>query len=258
MNELIHIGNADISIKEYNGQRVVTFKDIDLVHDRPDGTARKSFWRNKDHFVEGEDYFVLNVDEAQKLFNIAAPNGLALITEQGYLMLVKPFTDDLAWEVQRQLVSSYFKVRQTVDERLSPETKMLYQMINQIAASEIQAKEAKELAQKAVETTEAIKEAVKPVFDNWRSEINSKFNRIQKNADKQFSILRTEMYAELERRAGCDLNTRLRNKRIRMQESGCTKTEVNNLNKMDIIEEDKKLREIFSKIVTEYEIRYCA
>ena len=258
MNEIIHIGNSEISIKEYNGQRVVTFKDIDLVHDRPDGTARKSFWRNKDHFVEGEDYFVLNVDEAQKLFNIAAPNGLALITEQGYLMLVKPFSDDLAWEVQRQLVSSYFKVRQTVDERLSPETKMLYQMINQIAASEIQAKEAKELAQKAVETTEAIKEAVKPVFDNWRSEINSKFNRIQKNADKQFSLLRTEMYAELERRAGCDLNTRLRNKRIRMQESGCTKTEVNNLNKMDIIEEDKKLREIFSKIVTEYEIRYCA
>ena len=32
MNELIHIGNSDISIKEYNGQRVVTFKDIDLVH----------------------------------------------------------------------------------------------------------------------------------------------------------------------------------------------------------------------------------
>ena len=258
MNEIIHIGNADISIKEYNGQRVVTFKDIDLVHDRPDGTARKSFWRNKDHFVEGEDYFVLNVDEAQKLFNIAAPNGLALITEQGYLMLVKPFTDDLAWEVQRQLVSSYFKVRSTVDERLSPETKMLYQMINQIAASEIQAKEDKELAQKAVDTTEAIKEAVKPVFDNWRSEINSKFNRIQKDSDKQFSVLRTEMYAELERRAGCDLNTRLRNKRLRMQENGCTKTEINNLNKMDIIEEDKKLREIFSKIVTEYEIKYCA
>ena len=30
------------------------------------------------------------------------------------------------------------------------------------------------------------------------------------------------------------------------------------LNKMDIIEDDKKLREIFSKIVAEYEIRYCA
>lgn len=262
MNELIHIGNSDISIKEYNGQRVVTFKDIDAVHGRPDGTARKRFNDNRQHFIEGEDFFKVSASEIRttNLFEIPdkATTDYALITEQGYLMLVKSFTDDLAWEVQRQLVSSYFNVRQTVDERLSPETKMLYQMINQIAASEIQAKEAKELAQKAVDTTNAIKEAVKPVFDNWRSEINSKFNRIQKNADKQFSALRTEMYAELEKRAGCDLNTRLRNKRNRMQENGCTKTEINNLNKMDIIEEDKKLREIFSKIVSEYEIQYCA
>lgn len=267
MNELIHIGNTDISIKEYNGQRVVTFKDIDAVHGRPDGTARKRFADNRKHFVEGEDFFVLkpqdieNIELSEKrtLENVVVSNfGTALLTEQGYLMLVKSFTDDLAWEVQRQLVSSYFRVRNVVDERLSPETKMLYQMINQIAASELQAKEARELAQKAVDTTEAIKEAVKPVFDNWRSEINSKFNRIQKSTDKQFNVLRTEMYAELEHRAGCDLNTRLRNKRSRMQENGCTKTEINNLNKMDIIEESKQLREIFSKIVAEYEIKYCA
>lgn len=263
-DKLVHIGNSDICVKEYDGQRVVTFKDIDAVHGRPDGTARKRFNDNRKHFVEGEDFFKVKCSEVRPFFGQTPPNGfnpdadIVLLTESGYLMLVKSFADDLAWEVQRQLVSSYFKMRSVVDERLSPETKILYQMINQIAASEIQAKEARELAQKAVDTTEAIKEAVKPVFDNWRSEINSKFNKIQKSADKQFSVLRTEMYEELEYRAGCDLNTRLRNKRRRMQENGCTKTEINNINKMDIIEEDKKLREIFSKIVSEYEIRYCA
>ncbi len=268
MNELVHIGNSDISIKEYNGQRVVTFKDIDMVHGRPDGTARKRFNDNRQHFIEGEDYFKVSVSEIRttKLFDIPdkATTDYALITEQGYLMLVKSFTDDLAWEVQRQLVSSYFKVR-TVAEDLSPQMKLLYGLCDQLAQAERQANEAKriadnakETASKAVESVESIKEAVKPVFDNWRSEINSKFNRIQKGADKQFSVLRTEMYTELEHRAGCDLNTRLRNKRSRMSENGCTKTEINNLNKMDIIEEDKKLREIFSKIVTEYEIQYCA
>lgn len=34
---------------------------------------------------------------------------ITLITESGYLMLVKSFTDDLAWDVQRQLVNSYFR-----------------------------------------------------------------------------------------------------------------------------------------------------
>nr|DAP18583.1 MAG TPA: hypothetical protein [Caudoviricetes sp.] len=258
MGDLVHIENIDISIKEYNGHRVVTFKDVDLVHNRPEGTARKRFNDNKKHFIEGEDFFVRKTDEAAKDYGIVAPNGLVLLTEQGYLMLVKSFTDDLAWKVQRQLVNSYFRVRHIVDDRLSPETKMLFTMINQIAESELQAKQAKELAQKAIETTESIKEAVMPIFDNWREETNEKFNRIQKNAEMPFKDLRTEMYAELERRAGCDLSVRLRNKRSRMMENGCTKTEINNLNKMDIIEGDKKLREIFSKIVSEYEIKFCA
>ena len=39
MNNLVKIGNSDLSIKEFNGQRVVTFKDVDSVHERPDGTA---------------------------------------------------------------------------------------------------------------------------------------------------------------------------------------------------------------------------
>lgn len=269
MGELIHIGNSDISIKEYNGQRVVTFKDIDAVHGRPDGTARKRFNDNRNRFIEREDFFKISASEIRtaKLFDIPdkATSDYALMTEQGYLMLVKSFTDDLAWDVQRQLVNGYFKTREKVKRALSPELQMLQGLLSQMVEKELADKErdrqiliAKETADKAVATTESIKEAVKPVFDNWRSEINLKFNRIQKGAGAEFRILRTEMYQELERRAGCDLNTRLRNKRNRMAESGCTKTEINSLNKMDIIDDDKKLREIFSKIVTEYEIKYCA
>ncbi len=109
MNEIIKINNHDVTVKEYNGQRVVTFKDIDMVHERPDGTARVTFNSHKDKFVMKEDYFVCDAYEARELFGITAPNGITLITEQGYLMLVKPFGDDLAWEVQRKLVKSYFK-----------------------------------------------------------------------------------------------------------------------------------------------------
>lgn len=111
MNNLIKIGNQEISEKEFKGRRVVTFKDIDLVHERPEGTARKRFNDNKKHFIACEDYFVRNTDEAKNEFGITAPNGLMLLTEQGYLMLVKSFTDDLAWTVQRQLVSNYFNKR---------------------------------------------------------------------------------------------------------------------------------------------------
>lgn len=107
--QIVAVGNSEVAVKEFRGQRVVTFKDIDTVHERPEGTARRNFNTNKNHLIEGEDYFVRNTSEAKWEFGITAPNGLVLITEQGYPMLTKSFTDDLSWKVQRQLVTSYFK-----------------------------------------------------------------------------------------------------------------------------------------------------
>jgi len=115
MNEIV-INQTALTAREYSGQRVLTFKDIDTVHGRPDGTARRNFNDNKKHFIENVDYFVRNSYEAKEEFNIIAPNGLMLVTETGYLMIVKSFTDDLAWAVQRQLVNAYFRNRiQTAD-----------------------------------------------------------------------------------------------------------------------------------------------
>lgn len=111
------ISNVEIAVKEYRGQRVVTFKDIDAVHGRPEGTARKRFHDNREHFVENEDYFKVKCLEVRPFFGQTTPNGfnpdadIVLLTESGYLMLVKSFTDDLAWKVQKQLVSWYFRAR---------------------------------------------------------------------------------------------------------------------------------------------------
>jgi len=127
LGEIIHVGNRDISVKEYNGQRVVTFKDIDDVHNRPDGTANKRFLDNKKRFVEGEDFFKISNSEIRKSRIIPISDNdymdKILVTEQGYLMLVKSFTDDLAWEVQRKLVNDYFGAK-----KLSPVEMMRIQL----------------------------------------------------------------------------------------------------------------------------------
>lgn len=52
----------DVQIKGYNGQRVVTLKDIDTVHCRAIGTASRNFRENKERFIKGVDYFVLTGD----------------------------------------------------------------------------------------------------------------------------------------------------------------------------------------------------
>ena len=119
MNEVITIENTEMQIREYSGQRVVTFKDIDTVHQRPSGTARKTFNRNKKHFEVGKHYFVLKTDEAKKLYNMVTPNGLIVLNERGYLMLVKAFTDDLSWQVQDRLVEVYFNATEQYLEQIT-------------------------------------------------------------------------------------------------------------------------------------------
>lgn len=117
--QTVSINKNDIAVKEYQGKRVVTLKDIDLCHNRSDGTAGRNFRTNKQHFIEGTDYFKICPDEIRrhKIMDISAKTreDVTLITESGYLMLVKSFTDDLAWDVQRQLVNTYFRVQNKTD-----------------------------------------------------------------------------------------------------------------------------------------------
>lgn len=116
MENIVNVEGTELDVREYNGQMVVTFDDIDLVHKRPSGTARKAFNRNKKRFINGVDYIVLEKENSNvhrvDIRNIDIPNrGITVFTESGYLMLVKPFKDDLSWNVQRTLVNAYFAVK---------------------------------------------------------------------------------------------------------------------------------------------------
>lgn len=121
----MQIQGTEIQIKEYQGKRVVTLKDIDAVHQRKPGTASRNFNQNRSRFIEDIDFFRINVtdNEIRSQFGISPNAGgtVILITETGYLMLVKSFTDDLAWKVQRELVDSYFRESPEPDEQCMQE-----------------------------------------------------------------------------------------------------------------------------------------
>ena len=137
MNEIIKINNHDVTVKEHKGKRVVTFKDIDMVHERPEGTAKRNFNENKDKFIENEDFFSIPYSEFCTEYVPNPPKGgnpnipVYLVTEQGYLMLVKSLTDDLAWEVQRKLVKSYFnakKLKSAIEELQEIQTRAILEV----------------------------------------------------------------------------------------------------------------------------------
>ncbi|NVN06064.1 phage antirepressor KilAC domain-containing protein [Asaia spathodeae] len=115
----IMICNQPVSVLEYAGQRVVTLAMVDAVHQRPEGTARKRFNDNKRHLEVGVDFWEISQPSEIRTLGLAREDGgtpakVILISESGYPMLVKSFTDDLAWQVQRQLVNGYFRKAEKV------------------------------------------------------------------------------------------------------------------------------------------------
>ena len=117
-NKLVKINNVELGIKEYKKERVITAWDIAKVHGREVKRINEIFKNNIDKFILKEDYFFLTPNEFSGSFKTAQdfiPNNvkeIPLFTESGYLMLVKTFTDDLSWDIQRQLVKGYFKLKE--------------------------------------------------------------------------------------------------------------------------------------------------
>ena len=205
--------------------------------------------------IENEDY---------EAVQICTPSGqskkehvISLNTAKEMAMLER---NDVGKRVRKYFIEVENRYKQSVVDRsqLSPNLQALSMIIDSMTKQELDLKHQQEQIAKLEQSQEVIKEAVTPVIDNWREDIVRKIRKIQSSNGADFKSLNTEMYKELERRAGCDLNTRLRNKQQRMYEMGCTKTSINGVRKIDIIDEDKKLREIYGKIVSEYVIRYCA
>jgi len=121
-NEIIAINNDNLMVKEYKKQRVVTLWDIARLHNRDVRDIRKIFERDKKYLIENEDFYLL---EKQSDFAVTlnhsgevttqalnASKNIPVFTESGYLMMTKPMQDELSWQVQRQLVKSYFKVQE--------------------------------------------------------------------------------------------------------------------------------------------------
>ena len=65
MSSLVKINNQNLEVKEFNGQRVVTFKDIDTLHERVKGTAGRNFRGNKERFIENVDFFFVKPADIQ-------------------------------------------------------------------------------------------------------------------------------------------------------------------------------------------------
>jgi hypothetical protein len=161
-------------------------------------------------------------------------------------------------EVQEKLIEYQLKVKDVLAAAFLPQHKPA--TILEALAQTVQVLQEQENRIKQLEgTTQAIKDTIIQEPDNWREDMNRMFNKIvDRIGGQKFQEIRNESYKLLEQRARVDLNRRLMNMRTRMLGQGATKTAIEKANKLDVIEHDPKLREIYSQIIKEYYIKFVA
>ena len=258
--QIVKINNIDLSVKE---QRVVTFKDIDMLHERVEGTAGRNFRENKNHLIEDEDYFSIRGSELREFkqaTNFVGSNAkeIILITESGYLMLVKSLQDDLAWKVQRELVNNYFRVKEIVQAKPTCIEDVLIQSLQEMKVVKQTALEAKEEAAKSREEIQSMRDVITLDSNGWRKETTKIINRIAQKLGgfAEINILKKEIYQLLNDRLGVDVNRRLLEKKKRMALEGVSKSKIEKVNVLDVISEDKKLIDGYLNIVKQYALKY--
>ncbi|WP_063663351.1 ORF6N domain-containing protein [Aliivibrio fischeri] len=134
MNTVNQITVVDLTIPviEFNSERVLTLWDIDRLHRAPQNTTYNVFIQNQNKLQQNKHYFTaFPTDHAFAINypNPIPPAGLILITQRGYSMLVKAFTDDFSWQVQEQLADAYFEAQRVLSpaEQLVNQANLLVQ-----------------------------------------------------------------------------------------------------------------------------------
>lgn len=116
-DKFLEINGVKIERKKYKGEYVLTPWDISKIHQREVREVNQNFKNLRNKMVKDEDYYIVHkskLSESKILIQDYIPNNvkeIMMFTESGYLFLTKSFNDDFSWEIQRELIKNYFKLK---------------------------------------------------------------------------------------------------------------------------------------------------
>ena len=103
----------------------------------------------------------------------------------------------------------------------------------------------------------AIKVFSRPSEDHWKADTDNAIKELCQEKGMNLLAVRGQLYQELERRCGCNIDSRLRCLRQRMKKQGMRHRDAMELTKLDAIAADKKLRAAFEGVVRERQAAVC-
>ncbi len=251
------------------GQKVVLAKTIAEIHETDSRTINQTINRNINRFKQGIDVIDLGItmsDTELKEFGFTQQalnsykglrakgqgGNIYLLSERGYAKLIKIMDSDLAWEIHDQLMDEYFSMR---EEKSKPVSQLDAIIAGLQATKELQEKMVvvEQVQVQQQQAIENIRNVVAINTTDWRKDTTNIINRIAMSRDggaENIQAIRKESYDLLEKRANCKLSVRRKNLQRVMLENGVSKSKVDKVTYLDVIERDNRLKEIYIAIVT--------
>ncbi|EMW5552717.1 MULTISPECIES: antA/AntB antirepressor family protein [Enterococcus] len=245
MKELIKVTTNEENEQLVNGRELHEFLEVATEY-------KKWFSRMAEYG------FVENIDFIRVTQKCPTPGGIQNITDHAMkLDMAKEISMIQRTEKGKQARQYFIQVekeykQQLLDtSKLSPELQMFQGIFNAVAKQEL---ETKRLAIQM----ENITEIVALNTTDWRRECRKLVNKMAETQGGYgaYQEIQTAIYEEVDRRAGSSLKTRLTNLRNRMAGEGVSKSKRDKTNKLDVIESDKRLKEIYLSVVKDFAIKY--
>ena len=245
MKELIKVTTNKENEQLVNGRELHEFLEVATEY-------KKWFGRMAEYG------FVENIDFIRVTQKCPTPGGIQNITDHAMkLDMAKEISMIQRTEKGKHARQYFIQVekeykQQLLDtSKLSPELQMFQGIFNAVAKQEL---ETKRLATQMDNITEIV--ALNTT--DWRRDCRNLVNKMAQTQGGYgaYQEIQTAIYEEVDRRAGSSLKTRLTNLRNRMAGEGVSKSKRDKTNKLDVIESDKRLKEIYLSVVKDFSIKY--
>lgn len=263
------------------GKKCISDKTIAEIHNQPDREIRRRITDNIKRFRENVDIIdlkqrvgeshtleiLLNIGYSKQA--ITQAEHIYILSERGYAKLIKIMDTDLAWEIHDKLMDEYFEIREqkTIDRaQLSPQMQMLMGMVESQAKQELEQKRQAEKLNKLEENQKVINTALtgqmEEDFKHWVNRCLSAIAESENYAfigtrQERHQAVRTESYQRLNAKRPCRLEQRVKLEKGRAFEAGASKTKIDAINKLYIIENDKDLKPVYESVIKEMLIAFC-
>lgn len=250
-------------------------KSLVIMKDRQAVTSSlqlsENFEKNHQHVLRDLDGLKEGVQNWTDLFwedsyihpQNKQPYRMIYMNRDGFTLLAMGFTGKKALQFKMKYINAFNQMEKEIKQQLdtsnlSPELQMFNQMFKSLANQEIETKELKVQSERLENKVDGIKDLLSMDTKDWRKEVNGILRKIsmKQGGFEQFSEIGNESYQSLENKARCNLDIRLENRRKNMIAQGVGKSTVKRLNKLDIISDDHRLKEIYVSVVKNMAIKY--